>query len=70
MESILKKNLHDRLDHIIDDFAVDLAKQIAVRVQSAQHYDPVNGVPKILLHVDIDRKNVAKVEMVPHVEKS
>lgn len=70
LEAILKKNLHDKLDHIIDDFAVDLAKQIAVRVQSAQHFDHLAGTPKILLQVDVDRKTLAKIEMVPHVTQS
>ncbi len=70
LEAILKQQLHEQLDHIIDNFAVELAKQIAVRVQSVAHRDPLTGDNKILLNVEIDRKKIASVEMVPHVTKA
>ena len=70
LEEILKRHLHQKLDHIIDDFAVELAKQIAVRVQSVVHRDPLSGDNKILLNVEIDRKKIASVEMVPQVTKA
>ena len=67
LEAILKQHLHQKLDHIIDDFAVELAKQIAVRVQSTQIRDTLSGDNKILLNVEVERRPVARVEMVPHV---
>lgn len=70
LEAILKEKLHRELDHIIDDFAIDLAKQIAVRVQSIEQFDINSLSPKLLMNVLIDRKQIAQVEMVPHVKNS
>ena len=70
LEVILKEKLHRDLDYIIDEFAVELAKQIAVRVEAIEQFDPHSMTPKLLLSVLVDRKHIANVEMVPQVTNS
>ena len=70
LEAILKEKLHRDLDNIIDQFAIDLAKQIAIRVQSIEQFDTNSMTNTLLLNVIVDRKQIAQVEMVPHVKNN
>lgn len=69
LEVIIRKQLHDKVDHIIDELAVSLAQKIAVKVQSMQYADALNGTQKILLNVYVDRKKIADITAEPQVNK-
>lgn len=69
LEKMLKKQLHEKLDHIIDDFAVELAKNMAVNVKSARYLDFSASDHKIVFNTNIDRKRTSMVEMLSQVTK-